>query len=240
LPWLPFTLFGVAYATFTKKSLTGTATGRSVSLNVCLSLIYGSLFIIIRRMNGFGNSNLELDITMEDATLDAVIKFLSVVKYTPSLAYLCITMSILHAYIVILLCAEYMMASSRSRMVVRSSNSEQTPLLNGDTMVELTGSSTPFQQMSALLIKVLNTGILNPLFVFGTSPLFFYVFHFVLYKLIGIAIKQAVGGEYANGVSDVGSLLIVWLVGLFIMFWMCRSYGRFKRRQGRSSSWRYF
>ena len=66
---------------------------------------------------------------------------------------------------------------------------------------------------------------------FGRTPLFFYIAHLYLYALIGFA--------FPYGTALV-LMYPVWLLGLVILYPMCRWYDRFKRRQPPDSLWRLF
>ncbi len=70
-----------------------------------------------------------------------------------------------------------------------------------------------------------------PLLVFGRVPLFFYIVHLYLYMIIGFA--------FPSGTS-LPIMYVTWLVGLLILYPLCRWYGRFKRQQAPNSIWRFF
>ncbi|MEJ2708971.1 MAG: heparan-alpha-glucosaminide N-acetyltransferase domain-containing protein [Anaerolineales bacterium] len=65
--------------------------------------------------------------------------------------------------------------------------------------------------------------LLRPLVVFGQAPLFFYVSHLFLYATLGARIAP-------QGAS-LPAMLPVWLLGLVILYPMCRGYRRLKRHQ---------
>ena len=65
--------------------------------------------------------------------------------------------------------------------------------------------------------------------VFGSSPLFFYITHLYLYALMGWAFPHGVG---------LAQMILVWLVGLLILYPLCLRYGRFKQRRPTDSLWR--
>ncbi|UCC62808.1 MAG: DUF1624 domain-containing protein [Anaerolineae bacterium] len=64
---------------------------------------------------------------------------------------------------------------------------------------------------------------LQPLAVFGRTPLFFYVLHLFLYAGIGYALAP-------DGTS-IPVMYPFWLLGLLILFPLCLWYGRLKHRQ---------
>jgi uncharacterized membrane protein len=72
---------------------------------------------------------------------------------------------------------------------------------------------------------------LHPLVVFGRSPLFFYVLHLYLYGLLGIAITP-------KGTS-LPVMYLFWILGLAILYPVCRWYGGFKHRQSVNSIIRF-
>jgi uncharacterized membrane protein len=74
------------------------------------------------------------------------------------------------------------------------------------------------------------TGWGRPLLAFGQNPLFFYIAHLYLYGLIGLAIDP-------NGIG-IARMYPFWLVGLVILYFLCRWYGTFKQRQAPKSLWR--
>jgi uncharacterized membrane protein len=70
----------------------------------------------------------------------------------------------------------------------------------------------------------------RPLLVFGQSPLFFYIAHLYLYGLVGLA--------FAPRGIGIARMYPFWLVGLVVLYWLCRSYQAFKRRQAPETVWR--
>lgn len=68
----------------------------------------------------------------------------------------------------------------------------------------------------------------DPFLVFGRVPLFFYLAHIVVYFLMGRALAP-------NG-SNLGVMILLWLVGLGILYYPARWYSKFKARQP-SRSW---
>lgn len=89
------------------------------------------------------------------------------------------------------------------------------------------------------------------LLTFGQSALFFYILHLLLYFSINIQVKKWFGHELDHidpmtGKPAVGTegkpavMWITWLIGLAILWPLCRWYGRFKSTKGVNSVWRFF
>ena len=86
---------------------------------------------------------------------------------------------------------------------------------------------------------------------FGQSALFFYVVHLFLYGLMGSLAKAWFGHNLGykdpfNGGEAIGTsgnpviIWLTWLIGLGILYPLCRWYSRFKRTKGPNSVWRFF
>ncbi|KAL9013860.1 MAG: hypothetical protein Q9173_001468 [Seirophora scorigena] len=89
------------------------------------------------------------------------------------------------------------------------------------------------------------------LLTFGQSALFFYIVHLMLYFGMGNQVKAWFGhdldhidpmtGKPAVGTEGKPAVMwITWLVGLAILWPLCRGYGRFKSTKGVNSVWRFF
>jgi len=73
----------------------------------------------------------------------------------------------------------------------------------------------------------LQTIPMKVILVYGRTPLFFYVLHLWVYRLSA----EALGGLVGRGTVEA---VIVWAVGLILLWWACRYYGSLKRRHPRS------
>lgn len=67
--------------------------------------------------------------------------------------------------------------------------------------------------------------------VYGGAPLVFYLAHLYLYQFIGFAFPTG---------THIGVMYALWLVGLLVLYPLCRWYGNFKRRTPPESLWRLF
>ncbi|HEU5099397.1 MAG TPA: heparan-alpha-glucosaminide N-acetyltransferase domain-containing protein [Roseiflexaceae bacterium] len=70
----------------------------------------------------------------------------------------------------------------------------------------------------------------RPLLVFGQSALLFYIAHLYLYGLIGLVVAPAG--------MPIARMYPFWLAGLVVLYFVCRWYSAFKRRQAPESLWR--
>jgi uncharacterized membrane protein len=69
------------------------------------------------------------------------------------------------------------------------------------------------------------------LLVFGRTPLFFYIAHLYLFAAVTFALPDNLG---------MPLMYALWLLGLAVLYWPCRRYGRFKGRRRPESVWRFF
>jgi len=65
--------------------------------------------------------------------------------------------------------------------------------------------------------------VFQPLVVFGRTPLFFYVLHLFLYAGLGYLLAP-------RGTS-IPAMYPIWLLGLLILYPLCRLYGKLKHSQ---------
>ncbi|KAK3355514.1 hypothetical protein B0H65DRAFT_50338 [Neurospora tetraspora] len=97
----------------------------------------------------------------------------------------------------------------------------------------------------------LATIVFDPLLVFGTSALFFFVGHLTLLFVLARPATHWFGhvlghpdywkpGQPAVGVDNLWVFFGVWLLVLAIMYPLCKWYGGFKRRRGPDSIFRFF
>ena len=89
------------------------------------------------------------------------------------------------------------------------------------------------------------------LLIFGQSALFFYILHLMLYFCMSILVKHWFGRELDHidpmtGKPAIGTegqpavMWITWLVGLAILWPLCKWYAKFKSAKGADSVWRFF
>jgi uncharacterized membrane protein len=72
--------------------------------------------------------------------------------------------------------------------------------------------------------------ILQPLLVFGKVPLFFYYAHYYLYIIIS---------KFTNHAISLSRMYVLWILGLIVLYPICKYYGQFKKQQSENSFWRY-
>jgi uncharacterized membrane protein len=80
-----------------------------------------------------------------------------------------------------------------------------------------------------LISKFESYSILNPLIVFGKVPLFFYFVHYYLYIVIS---------KFTNHAISLSTMYVLWIVGLIVLYPVCKYYGQFKKQQSENSFWR--
>lgn len=93
--------------------------------------------------------------------------------------------------------------------------------------------------------KYVSAIIINgPLLDFGRSALFFYVIHFYLYfgaaALIGVFYPDLKNPNTGMLAMNGWQFSTVWLIGLAILWVLCRYYARFKASRGPDSIFRFF
>lgn len=99
------------------------------------------------------------------------------------------------------------------------------------------------------LPAMLAATVLQPLVVYGTSALFFYLLHPLLFGLSWRLWRSAFGlptsenpwlGGGLDGVKHEWVFWVNWAIFLIIMYPLCLGFGAFKRRRGVDSVWQFF
>ncbi|KAI9337877.1 hypothetical protein DFJ73DRAFT_848534 [Zopfochytrium polystomum] len=89
IPWLAPTLLGLALGRISKRSKLDAS--RQALLCVAIGAVLIAVFVPVRFASGFGNINPEL---LNPPIRSSVISFFNLVKYPPSLVYLCLTLGV--------------------------------------------------------------------------------------------------------------------------------------------------
>jgi uncharacterized membrane protein len=88
--------------------------------------------------------------------------------------------------------------------------------------------------LMALINKITSNStlykLMQPLLVFGKVPLFFYFAHYYLYIVIS---------KFTNHHISLTNMYLLWLVGLIILFPICKSYDQFKKLKNQNSFWKF-
>lgn len=71
------------------------------------------------------------------------------------------------------------------------------------------------------------TGLTGVILTYGRNPLFFYIVHLWLYKL-------KLPGEPRTPVLPMLPTLMLWFIGLTVLWWLCRKYEEIKRTHPKS------
>lgn len=82
-----------------------------------------------------------------------------------------------------------------------------------------------------IISKFENSKYLQLLIVFGQSSLFFYFAHIYTFILLS---------QFVSNSLPLIMMYLLWLVGLLLLFPLCKYYLKFKSRQSKISIWRYF
>lgn len=100
------------------------------------------------------------------------------------------------------------------------------------------------------LPAVVASTVLNPLLVYGTSALFFYITHQVLLFATGLIWLPRFGhdkgwtnpptGDQVVGIDSLWIYWLNWVLVLALLYPLCKLYGAFKKTKGPDSLWRFF
>ncbi len=82
-----------------------------------------------------------------------------------------------------------------------------------------------------VISEIEKSKFLQPLIVYGQTSLVFYFAHMYLFILFSKLVTDAL---------PLIMMYLLWLVGLLLLFPLCKYYLKFKSRQSKISIWRYF
>ena len=74
-----------------------------------------------------------------------------------------------------------------------------------------------------------NNSLLEPLKLFGQTAMFFYIVHLYIYALIGALFPEG---------THIALMYVLWLVGLYFLYYQCRWFLEFKQSKPKDSWWR--
>lgn len=229
LAWISFAILGLLYGRLIIHYSSLSAAAIS-GLNALAGIVL-AIFFACTRLLHVGNLS-EGCLQMPENTADpernqylvSFRAFFYVVKYPPSPAFFCYTMAINFLLLALfaLLPAESSSRADYGRW--RRSGIRSIPIG---------------------VAQVLCT-ILLP---FGQNALFFYAMHLPLYGVIGTLAKAVAGrplgwqdpsGVPAVGLGNSPAFWSTYLVGLVMLWGVCRRYAKFKSAQGPESVFRFF
>jgi len=77
--------------------------------------------------------------------------------------------------------------------------------------------------------KIASAKWLHPVLIFGQTAMFFYIIHLYVYALMGAAFPKGSSIEIMYG---------CWVIGLFLLYFICRRFLAFKKQTAANSFWR--
>ena len=80
-----------------------------------------------------------------------------------------------------------------------------------------------------LFSKLAGQTWLHPVKIFGQTAMFFYIAHLYLYAFIGAAFRAG---------CTIEIMYLMWAIGLFILYFICKWFLAFKRKKPADSLWR--
>jgi uncharacterized membrane protein len=213
VPWLGVALFGMAFGHWLARDPARAYRGAGLA-GLALLALFGGL----RLAGGFGN--------LQPAG-PGWIGLLNVVKYPPSIVFLCLTLGV-----DLLLLALLAWAGTESRSQESGVRSQEPEVRSHGAILDPPSSILETHPLTGSPAHPFTRSLLAGLGVFGGSPLFFYIAHLYLYGLLSLVLVP-------NGTS-IPRMYPFWLLGLALLYPLCWLYGRFKRSRGPGSLWRLF
>ena len=80
-----------------------------------------------------------------------------------------------------------------------------------------------------LITKLEDQAILKPFITYGNVPLFFYFAHYYLFIVIS---------KFTNHAIPLNTMYILWVIGLIVLYPICKYYSQFKKQKSENSFWR--
>lgn len=186
----------------------------------CISFVLLAVFFVCRWLKAPNVNVVE--------PLSNAIAFFDVVKYPPSIAYVCITLGLdMFALALFIFIDSCFMPATKDKEQEDASGSMLEMSFNNSRSTEADASSS-----SSVAKRSFGMMIWRPFLVFGKAPLFFYLGHIWVLSVLGLPFGAA-------GCS-FGFTYVFWILALCIMFPFTKWYSAFKGKTAPDSYWRLF
>ncbi|KAM3580651.1 hypothetical protein VKS41_006717 [Umbelopsis sp. WA50703] len=210
LNWLGLTLYGVGLGLVMIRDKRSNHSNSS--FNALLAVGWFTLFLVIRCIGGFGNINPSL-VGAPDAS--------GILTYNPFFS----------SWIAFFNTIKYPPDLAYSALFLTANH-----IFLALCFLLPTGPDAN-KYVSAIITN-------GPLLDFGRSALFFYVIHFYLYfgsaAVIGHFVPSLKNPETGMLAMNGLQFFIAWMIGLVVLWFMCKRYATFKTSRGPDSIFRFF